>query len=133
MAQNRIAGGQSTGEKRITPFGEKCREIRKAKGMLLINMADIAGVSPGFLSLVELGRKPIPDRLVTDLVAKLDLTERQENELRKAASLSAKEYRIQMREDAGPLDRRLALALQTGFAKMTPLKKQQMLNLLEQE
>ena len=133
MAQNRIAGGQSTGEKRITPFGEKCREIRKAKGILLIDMAAIAEVSPGFLSLVETGRKPIPDRLVSSIVANLDLTQRQEIELLNAASLSAKEYRIQMREDAGPLDRRLALALQTGFAKMTPLKKQQLLDLLEQE
>ncbi|MCI1270899.1 MAG: helix-turn-helix domain-containing protein [Sphingobium sp.] len=133
MAQNLIAGGQKTGGKRLTPFGEKCREIRKAKGMLLIDMAHVAGVSPGFLSLVETGRKPIPDRLVSTLVANLDLTPRQEKELTNSAALSAKEYRIQMNENSSPLDRRLAQALETGFAKMTPLKKESLLKLLEEE
>jgi HTH-type transcriptional regulator, competence development regulator len=133
MVQNLIAGGQKTGEKRLTPFGEKCREIRKAKGMLLIDMAHIAGVSPGFLSLVETGRKQIPERLVPSLVTNLDLTPRQQEELINSAALSAKEYRIQMIENASPLDRRLALALETGFAKMTQLKKQSLLKLLEEE
>lgn len=131
MAQNHFAAGQKTGEKMLTPFGEKCREIRKAKGMLLIEMAHAAGVSPGFLSLVETGRKGIPDRLVSALVQNLDITGRQAQELTTAAALSAKEYRIQMREDSSPIDRRLAHALETGFAKMTPRKKQMMLDLLE--
>ena len=133
MAQNLFAGGQKTGEKRLTPFGEKCREIRKAKGMLLIEMAHVAGVSPGFLSLVETGRKPIPERLVPSLVTNLDLTPRQGQELINAAALSAKHYRIQMLDDALPIDRELAHALETGFAKMTPQKKQMMLKLLEEE
>ncbi|MGN6279868.1 MAG: helix-turn-helix domain-containing protein [Sphingomonas sp.] len=133
MAQNHFAGGQKTGEKMLTPFGEKCREIRKQKGMLLIEMAHVAEVSPGFLSLVETGRKAIPDRLVTALIQNLDLAPRLANELTSAAALSAKEYRIQMREDASPIDRRLAHALETGFAKMTPLKKQMLLDLLEKE
>jgi transcriptional regulator with XRE-family HTH domain len=133
MAQNLFAGGQKTGEKRLTPFGEKCREIRKAKGMLLIDMAHVAGVSPGFLSLVETGRKSIPERLVPALVTNLDLTSRQEQELVNAAALSAKEYRIQIVENASPLDRRVALALETGFAKMTPLKKESLLKMLEEE
>jgi transcriptional regulator with XRE-family HTH domain len=133
MAQNHFARGQKTGEKMLTPFGEKCREIRKAKGMLLIEMAEAAGVSPGFLSLVETGRKSIPERLVSALVRKLDLTARGADELTRAAALSAKEFKIQMLEDSSPIDRRLALALETGFAKMTPKKKKMMLDLLEEE
>lgn len=133
MGLNLHAGGRSSGNGHLTPFGEKLREIRKSKGMLLIDMAHLAGVSPGFLSLVETGRKSIPERLVPDIVNGLNLTSRQEKELRNAAALSAKEYKIQVRDEASPIDRRLALALQTGFAKMTPLKKQMMLDLLEKE
>lgn len=134
MANTTFAGGAQRGDKiRLTPFGEKCREIRKAKEMLLIDMAHVAGVSPGFLSLVETGRKPIPDRLIPELVTNLKLSQRQAAELQNAAALSAKQYRIQMIEDASPIDRRLALALQNGFAKMTPLKKKKMLDLLEEE
>ncbi|MDK2761823.1 MAG: helix-turn-helix domain-containing protein [Sphingopyxis sp.] len=133
MTQNRAAGARTSVGKGLTPFGEKCREIRKEKGMLLIDMAHVAGVSPGFLSLVETGRKPIPDRLVPQIVVGLELSSRQESELRNAAALSSKEYRLQMHENSSPLDRRLAHALESGFAKMTPLKKQQLLNLLEEE
>ena len=133
MAQNQFARGHNTGEKMLTPFGEKCREIRKTKGMLLIEMAHIAEVSPGFLSLVETGRKAIPPRLVPALIKGLDLTTRQGQELTSAAALSAKEYRLKMREDSSPIDRRLAHALESGFAKMTPLKKQMLLDLLEKE
>jgi HTH-type transcriptional regulator, competence development regulator len=133
MAYHNLGGGQKTGDKRMTPFGEKCREIRKMKGMLLIDMAHAAGVSPGFLSLVETGRKPIPDRLVPALINNIDLTARQGEELISAASLSAKNYRIELQEDASPIDRRLAHALETGFAKMTPMKKQQLLEMLEKD
>lgn len=133
MALNQLTGGNATGDKMLTPFGEKCREIRKAKGMLLIDMAHAAEVSPGFLSLVETGRKAIPDRLVPALVSSLSLSGRQAKELLTAAALSAKEYRIQMRDDASPIDRRLAHALETGFAKMTPIKKQMLLDLMEEE
>jgi transcriptional regulator with XRE-family HTH domain len=117
----------------LTPFGEKSREIRKAKGILLIDMARAAGVSPGFLSLVETGRKSIPERLIPALVQSLDLPARLAAELTRAAALSAKEYRIQMREDSSPIDRRLAHALESGFAKMTPLKKKMLLDLLEED
>ncbi|MDZ7588459.1 MAG: hypothetical protein U5J78_04725 [Parasphingorhabdus sp.] len=63
----------------------------------------------------------------------LHLSARQATELRNAAALSAKQYRIRMLDDASPINRRLALALQSGFARMTPLKKQKMLDLLEKE
>jgi hypothetical protein len=96
-------------------------------------MAHAAGVSPGFLSLVETGRKPIPDRLVPALINNIDLTARQGEELISAAALSAKNYRIELQEDASPIDRRLAHALETGFAKMTPMKKQQLLEMLEKD
>lgn len=133
MTTKYAAGVRPKSGGRITPFGQKLRDIRIAKGLLLIDLAEIAEVSPGFLSLVESGQKPIPDRLLSSLVRGLKLTAREAKELSNAAALSAREFRIEMQTDADPLDRRLAHALQTGFAKMTPRKKQQMLELMEGE
>ena len=45
--------------------------------------------------------------------------------------MSAKEYKIQMTSGAPALDRQVAYALQTGFAKMSPKAKAEILRLLE--
>lgn len=123
---------KGTGSK-LTPFGEVVREIRKARGILLIDMARIADVTPGFLSLVETGKKPIPDRLIPAIVNGLDLPKATEITLREAADLSARDYRIQLEEGANIIDRRIAHALQTGFAKMSSEKKSKILKLLEEK
>jgi transcriptional regulator with XRE-family HTH domain len=108
------------------------RSIRKEKGILLIDMARAAHVTSGFLSLVETGKKAIPERLVPAIVAGLDLSAKQASELAEAAAISAKEYKIQIASGAAPLDRRVAHALETGFAKLTPDAKAKILKLLEE-
>lgn len=130
--QTTATGRTEGGGGRLTPFGQLTREIRKQKGILLIDMARAAGVTSGFLSLVETGKKPIPDRLVPAIVAGLDLNTEQGRALTEAADLSAKEYKIQIKSGAGPLDRKVAHALQTGFAKLAPDAKQKILKLLEE-
>lgn len=133
MVEYLDARGRQKGGGRLTPFGEKAREIRKAKKLLLIDMAHVAGVSPGFLSLVETGKKQIPDRLIPSLVSGLDLNKDEEKDLLESAALSAREYKIQLEDNAGPMDRRIAHALQTGFAKMSPADKAKILDLLEKD
>lgn len=117
---------------KLTPFGEVIREIRKSKGILLIDLARIAEVTPGFLSLVETGKKPIPDRLIPTIVTRLELSKATEKKLLNAAELSARDYRIHMVAGADILDRRIAHAMQTGLAKMSPEKKSRILKLLEE-
>jgi transcriptional regulator with XRE-family HTH domain len=132
MTQTHGPDGRSDGGGRLTPFGQLTREIRKEKGLLLIDMARAAGVTSGFLSLVESGGKPIPDRLVPAIVAGLDLNADTARQLAEAAALSAKEYKIQVAAGAATLDRRVAHALQSGFAKLTPDAKTKILKLLEE-
>lgn len=122
----------NAGGSKLTPFGEAIREIRKSKGILLIDMARIAEVSPGFLSLVETGKKPIPERLIPIIAGQLGLTKAAEKKLLNAAELSARDYRIHMEAGANILDRRIAHAMQTGLAKMSPDKKSRILKLLEE-
>lgn len=132
MSKVRVAGGRHDEGDMLTPFGKMVRGLRREKGILLIDMAKMANVTSGFLSLVETGKKQIPDRLVTAIVAGLDLNEQDARELHIAADLSAKEFKIQVSAGAPTLDRKVAHALQTGFAKMSPTAKAKILKLLEQ-
>jgi len=123
---------QHGGPSKWTPFGEALRAIRREKGVLLIDMAQKAGVSPGFLSLMETGKKPIPERIIPAIAAGFDLGPKKTAELHEAARLSAKDYKIHLGPTANQFDRKVALALQTGFAKMTTKKKAKILKLLEE-
>ncbi len=44
----------------MTPFGEKMRELRRAKGVTQRGMAQALGVSPAYLSALEHGRRGVP-------------------------------------------------------------------------
>jgi HTH-type transcriptional regulator, competence development regulator len=132
MATVQAVGGRQEGASKWTPFGEKLRALRRTKGLLLIDMAHVAGVTPGFLSLVETGKKPIPERLIASIVAGLDLGESEEADLREAATLSAKEFKIRLDGGADQFDRKVAHALETGFAKMSVKNKAKILKLLEE-
>ena len=46
----------------MTPFGEKLREIRAARGLALKDMAAGLQVSPAYLSAMEHGRRGKPSR-----------------------------------------------------------------------
>lgn len=132
MATDLGAVGQIEGAGKWTPFGEKLRAIRRTKGILLIDMAHLANVTPGFLSLVETGKKPIPDRLIAAIVAGLDLGTADEADLREAAAWSVKEFKIRLEAGAGHFDRKVAHALENGFAKMSGKNKAKILKLLEE-
>jgi transcriptional regulator with XRE-family HTH domain len=44
----------------MTPFGEKLRELRTARGILQQDMAAALAVSPAYLSALEHGRRGAP-------------------------------------------------------------------------
>lgn len=133
MAQSRTTTGRPSGGGKLTPFGETARQIRLERGILLLDMAKAAGVSPGFQSLVETGKKPIPSDLVGKIVAGLDLSEQHKDRLEQSAVLSARQFHIDVGVEATIIDRRVAHALQTGFARMSPKQKQEMLKLLTEK
>jgi len=133
MEHDRTTTGRQSGSGRLTPFGEAARQIRIEKGILLLDMARAAEVTPGFQSLVETGKKQIPGDLVGKICAGLDLSSKHKAQLEEAALLSARQFPIEMGPDASIVDRRVAHALQTGFAKMSPRQKQMMLKLLTEK
>lgn len=133
MAQDRKTTGRQSGGGKLTPFGETARAIRLRDRLLLMDMAKAAGVSAGFLSLVETGKKQIPEDLVDKIVVGLRLSNDDRKDLEEDAAISAKEFRIEMTVGADRLDRHVAHAMQTGFAKMSPERKKAILKLLTDE
>ncbi len=133
MENDRTTTGRQSGGGKLTPFGETARGIRLAKDILLLDMARAADVSPGFMSLVETGKKQIPAGLVEKISVGLDLSSKQKSALEEAAALSARQFRIDLGPDAQMIDRRVGYALQTGFARMSPKQKQKILKLLTEK
>ena len=117
----------------MTPFGRESRRLRKDRGLLLGEVADMIGCSASFLSQVEAGNKPIPDGLPAKLAAKLDLSARAGADLERAAALSAKEYRISIPKNAQDQDRQVAHLLSVGFARMPAKKKERILRILKED
>lgn len=117
----------------LTPFGIECRRIRKDKGLFMGDVCDRIGVTPGFLSQVETGSKAIPEDLVGKLTSALDLPKAEAEILEEAAALSARDFRIRLDRHAGYDDRRLARAIEIGFAKLSDSKKARLYKLLKED
>lgn len=52
----------------LTPFGKTVRKLRIDADCTMADMAEALGVTPAYLSAVEVGRKPVNDRLVEKAV-----------------------------------------------------------------
>jgi len=73
----------------MTPFGEKLREIRAARGLALKDMAAGLQVSPAYLSAMEHGRRGKPSRRFVHRVCQfLGIIWDEAEELQRLADLS---------------------------------------------
>lgn len=73
----------------MTPFGEKVRELRAARGTTLAEMADVMGVSTAYLSALEHGKRGTPRAVFLELVnAYFALDWDEAEELRQLAGIS---------------------------------------------
>jgi len=127
-----MGGSPQPKEVAMNPFATLTRQYRKDRNLLLGQVADLVEYSPSFLSQVESGNKPIPDGLVGKLSKAFGLSSREADALQNAAALSAKEYRISIPKDAREQDREMARMLSVGFARMSPLKKERILAILQE-
>lgn len=73
----------------MTPFGQKLRALRRARGMTQKSLAGRLGVSAAYLSALEHGRKGRPSwALVQDVISHFELIWDQAEELEVLARLS---------------------------------------------
>ena len=73
----------------MTPFGEKLRELREARGVQLKDMADALGVTPTYLSALEHGRRSKPNwSFVQRVIHYFNIIWDEADELQRIADLS---------------------------------------------
>ena len=73
----------------MTPFGQEMRRLRSARDFTLQQQADVLGVSPAYLSALELGKKGRPSAaLVDQICAWLDLIWDEAEALKRKAMMS---------------------------------------------
>lgn len=114
----------------LTAFGKYCRKLRIDKGELLKNMADNLGVSPAFLSAVEVGRRNVPLNWTQILKDLYFLNQEQMDSLYEAIELSKTQVKI----DLGGLngkDRQLAISFAKEFKELDDDKKNRILAMLK--
>ncbi len=79
----------------MTPFGEKLRELRAARGILQREMAQALAVSPAYLSALEHGRRGAPSSgLIHQICDYFGLIWDDADELRVLAKLSRPRVRV---------------------------------------
>src|SRR5207253_9807773 len=95
-------------EDRVTPFGERVRELRRERGLMLKDMAAYLGVSSAYLSALERGQRGKPTwTLLQGVLHYFGIIWDEADELLRLADLSEPKIRI----DASGLDPQAVLFL----------------------
>ena len=84
--------------KDYTRFGEELRVLRTRRHQSIQDMADVLGVSKGFLSRVESGKKTIPGDWIDILCDHYHLKPYPRQILEEAAALSKTKIQINLRQ-----------------------------------
>lgn len=115
--------------KDYTRFGEELRVLRTRRHQNQREMADVLGVTENFLSMVEKGKKPIPEKWIDILTDYYKLKEYPRQILIDAAEAS--KIRIKIDLKGKPLYKRdLAVAFEKQFDKIDEDAAQSIMDIL---
>lgn len=113
----------------ITTFGKLLRKIRIDHGEILKNMADKLGVSPSFLSAVEVGRKNAPSGWSDIIADSYHLSAEQRRELKEAEHEAVVSIKIDF-VNAEQMQRTAAFIFAREFNSMSDETARQVIRLL---
>lgn len=116
----------------ITTFGKLLRKIRIDHGEILMNMAEKLGVSPAFLSAVEVGRKNAPagwSQIISDAY---NLSDNQRAELMEAEKEAVTSVKISFKQ-AEQAQRTAAFVFARAFDSMSDETAEQVIHLLNRD
>ena len=82
----------------LSEYGKTIRKIRIDKGLTMAQMANTLGVTSAFLSMIEQGKRNIPECLTQDIISHYELSNEQTAELQKAEHLSRNSIEIKLSE-----------------------------------
>lgn len=114
----------------LSEYGKTLRKIRIDKGLTMATMAKAIGVTSSFLSMVEQGKRNIPDELTQYIIEHYWLSNEQAKELQKAELLSRDSIEIEL----GDMDlskKSLALSFADNLKNMTCEQVARINNIME--
>ena len=114
----------------MTPFGQKLRDLRAARGVTLKDMAAALRVTPAYLSALEHGRRGRPSwRLVQSIIGYFNVIWDEAEEIERLARLSHPRIII---DTAGltPPATELANRLSEQIAHLTPAEIERLMEAL---
>ncbi len=113
----------------LTTLGKELRKIRLDLGITLFDMANEARMSSAMLSAIETGKKAAPDSLIPTLSQAYDLIANRSDELKRLASLTKKEVRMQLDERENATE--LAVAFARNFNQLSDADIKKMMTMLK--
>lgn len=111
-----------------TPFGTKVAELRVEKDMLLSEFADALGVSAAFVSMVEMGRKPVPSEWLRRIPEILEINADDLESLQGLAGRAKKRYVFEAKNDQ---QQRFFGSLEANLSSLSPERVNELLALIE--
>ncbi len=100
-----------------TPFGKVLRKLRIDFDLFLYQMASKLNISPAYLSSIETGQRNIPDDILKKIADVFQLSQKEEERLRDAASRSQPKVTINLRNESQE-NRDLVLAFARNYSKL---------------
>ena len=118
-------------KKDYTRFGEELRVLRTRRHQNQQEMADVLGVSENFLSMVEKGKKPIPEKWIDILTDYYHLKEYPRQILIETAEASKVKIKIDLK--GVPLYKRdLAVSFERCFDQIDENAAQSIMSILSE-
>lgn len=115
-----------------TPFGINLRKLRVDHDETLYQMSQKIGVSPAFLSSVELGKKSVPSGLISDISRRYGLSDESSQKLQCDADRSVGSVKIDLK-GCSEFDRSVILTFSKSYQDLPESKKSLMFELLQSE
>ncbi len=100
-----------------TKFGKYLRKLRIDKSMVIRDMAEILGVSPAYLSAIELGKRAIPNSFVNSLCSAFKLSDEERGNMQQLVDVSQPSIKIDL-TDADESNRETMLAFARKFKEL---------------
>lgn len=115
-----------------TSFGKEIRKLRVDHDQTQKDLAKLLGVSPAFLSAVEVGKKQVPKNWTEKIARIYQLSQRQTERLQAAIDDSSAAVKIDLR-CASCLKRQAAIKLAWEFPGLDDETAKQILEILEKD
>ncbi len=116
----------------ITEFGKFLRKIRIDRGEILKDMADKLGVTPAFLSAVEVGKKNVPETLLVKISYEYELSDSEKNELIKLSKEAVVSVKINLC-NSSHAQRNAAIVFARDFSTLSEDTANKIVKLLKKE